>query len=136
MRKKRLQTVLAATAATACIIGGVAVAWKCLPVVTVENQEKVTVEQENKGITVHYFWALNDEPRVFYTEVDGNKVIKRLKPLTEIQNNATAVDTIKVTVEWLDDGTNNEADRIAGSVPNNVIEMPILIHAIQYTGGN
>lgn len=74
MRKKRLQTVLAATAATACIIGGVAVAWKCLPAVTVENQEKVTVEQENKGITVHYFWALNDEPRVYYTEVDGNKV--------------------------------------------------------------
>ena len=68
-------------------------------------------------------------------EVDGNQVIHRIKPLGEIEEAATAVDTIKVTVEWLDDGTNDEADRIAGSVPDNVIEMPILIHAIQYTGG-
>lgn len=74
MRKKRLQTALAAAAATLCIAGGITVAWQCLPGTTTKDTEKVTVEQEEKGITVHYFWALKDEPRVYYTEVDGNKV--------------------------------------------------------------
>ena len=74
MRKKKLQTAFAAAAATLCIVGGITVAWKCLPMATIKDTGKVTTEQEERGITVHYFWALNDEPRVYYTEVDGNKV--------------------------------------------------------------
>lgn len=74
MRKKRMQTALAAAAAILCIVGGITAVWKCLPVTTIKDTAEVTAEQEEKGITVHYFWALNDEPRVYYTEVDGNKV--------------------------------------------------------------
>ncbi len=100
------------------------------PVIEIPGQDDLEIKLAIRDIVETHGRPLS------IVEVDGNKVIKRLKPLTEIQNNDTAVDTIKVTVEWVDDGTNDEADRIAGTVPNNVIEMPILIHAIQYTGGN
>ena len=43
-------------------------------------------------------------------------------------------DLLKVTVEWQDTGTKDELDTLAGSDAGHVIEMPILIHAIQHTG--
>lgn len=99
------------------------------PVIQIPGQDDLEIKLAIKNIVETHGRTIEIK------EVDGNQVIHRIKPLGEIEEAATAVDTIKVTVEWLDDGTNDEADRIAGSVPDNVIEMPILIHAIQYTGG-
>lgn len=99
------------------------------PVIQIPGQDDLKIKLAIKNIVETHGRTIEIK------EVDGNQVIHRIKPLGEIEEAATAVDTIKVTVEWLDDGTNDEADRIAGSVPDNVIEMPILIHAIQYTGG-
>ena len=99
------------------------------PVIQIPGQDDLEIKLAIKDIVETHGRTIEIK------EVDGNQVIHRIKPLGEIEEAATAVDTIKVTVEWLDDGTNDEADRIAGSVPDNVIEMPILIHAIQYTGG-
>ncbi len=66
----------------------------------------------------------------------GNRIIKRLKPLTEIMNTNPTVqkDLLKVTVEWRDTGNKDLLDTLAGSEAGHVIEMPIQIHAIQYTG--
>lgn len=99
------------------------------PVIQIPGQDDLEIKLAIKNIVETHGRTIEIK------EVDGNQVIHRIKPLGEIEEAATAVDTIRVTVEWLDDGTNDEADRIAGSVPDNVIEMPILIHAIQYTGG-
>lgn len=99
------------------------------PVIQIPGQDDLEIKLAIKSIVETHGRTIEIK------EVDGNQVIHRIKPLGEIEEAATAVDTIRVTVEWLDDGTNDEADRIAGSVPDNVIEMPILIHAIQYTGG-
>ena len=99
------------------------------PVIQIPGQDDLEIKLAIKNIVETHGRTIEIK------EVDGNQVIHRIKPLGEIEEAATAVDTNKVTVEWLDDGTNDEADRIAGSVPDNVIEMPILIHAIQYTGG-
>lgn len=99
------------------------------PVIQIPGQDDLEIKLAIKDIVETHGRTIEIK------EVDGNQVIHRIKPLGEIEKAATAVDTIRVTVEWLDDGTNDEADRIAGSVPDNVIEMPILIHAIQYTGG-
>lgn len=99
------------------------------PVIQIPGQDDLEIKLAIKDIVETHGRTIEIK------EVDGNQVIHRIKPLGEIEEAATAVDTIRVTVEWLDDGTNDEADRIAGSVPDNVIEMPILIHAIQYTGG-
>ncbi|MBR3882282.1 MAG: hypothetical protein IKJ36_03335 [Clostridia bacterium] len=99
------------------------------PVIQIPGQDDLEIKLAIKNIVETHGRTIEIK------EVDGNQLIHRIKPLGEIEEAATAVDTIRVTVEWLDDGTNDEADRIAGSVPDNVIEMPILIHAIQYTGG-
>ena len=99
------------------------------PVIQIPGQDDLEIKLAIKDIVETHGRTIEIK------EVDGNQIIHRIKPLGEIEKAATAVDTIRVTVEWLDDGTNDEADRIAGSVPDNVIEMPILIHAIQYTGG-
>lgn len=100
------------------------------PVIEVPGRGQVEIKLSIKDIV-----EKNGRP-IAIEEVDGKQIVTRIKPLSEIQEASTAVDTIKVTVEWLDDGTNDDADLIAGSVAGNVIEMPILIHAIQYTGEN
>lgn len=68
--------------------------------------------------------------------VTGNRIVKRIKPLTEISSTDANVqkDLLKITVEWKDTGDKDLLDTLAGSEAGHVIEMPILIHAIQYTG--
>ena len=73
MRKRSLKTAIAASA-TLFILSGAAMVWKDFPMLTMKDTKEVTVKEEQKGVTVHYFWALNDEPRVYYTKVDGEKV--------------------------------------------------------------
>lgn len=69
-------------------------------------------------------------------DADGNRIIKRTKPLLEIlsEDDKVRKDLLKVTVEWQDTGTKDELDTLAGSDAGHIIEMPILIHAIQHTG--
>ena len=68
--------------------------------------------------------------------ITGNRIIKRIKPLSEIMNSNPNVkkDLLKVTVEWRDTGDKDLLDTLAGSDAGHIIEMPIQIHAIQYTG--
>lgn len=92
------------------------------------NGEEVAVKLAIVGISI-------DKPskNISIEEKDGKQYIKRIKPYSEIEQ-GDKLDTITVTVEWVDDGTNDLVDSLAGSDPNTVIKMPILFHAIQYTG--
>ena len=68
---------------------------------------------------------------------DGTQIeIAIVKPLSEIQSNDANVrkDTILVKVEWENNEDNNEKDSEIGSIPDNVIRLPISVDVIQYTG--
>ena len=74
MNKKKLKFAVASVLACAALAAGT-----CTAVKMVQQSSAVVNEEKNasvtKGsITIHYFWALNDEPRIYYTDVDGEKV--------------------------------------------------------------
>lgn len=69
-------------------------------------------------------------------DADGNKIIHRIKPLTEVSSTTESqrVDTLLVKVKWDNDETYNDIDSEIGSIYGNKISMPIEVSAIQYIG--
>ena len=69
-------------------------------------------------------------------DADGNKVIHRIKPLSEVSSTTESqrVDTLLVKVKWDNDEDYNEIDSEIGSIYGNKISMPIEVSAIQYIG--
>ena len=67
---------------------------------------------------------------------DGNIVISKIKELEDIQSNNEndRIDELEIKVTWEDNEANNDVDSKIGSVPNNVIKLPILVDVIQWTG--
>lgn len=74
MSKKKLK--LAIFSVTACIVVllGTVVTMKGIQHYSAVVNEEKQVSASKGSITIHYFWALKDEPRIYYTEVDGEKV--------------------------------------------------------------
>lgn len=102
------------------------------PVVEIPDVGKVEIDMVMKSIEeVNGNRTLTES-----NDADGNRIITRTKPLLEITSADEKVrkDLLKVTVEWQDTGTKDDLDTLAGSDAGHVIEMPILIHAIQHTG--
>lgn len=66
----------------------------------------------------------------------GNIVISKIKELEDIQSNdeTDRIDELEIKVTWEDNEANNDIDSKIGSVPNNVIKLPILVDVIQWTG--
>ena len=52
--------------------------------------------------------------------------------LASIRNGDTA--TIRVSLNWIEDGNHDESDSELGIVPNNHLVVPINVHAVQYLG--
>lgn len=69
-------------------------------------------------------------------DTDGNKVIQRIKTLSEVESTDEddRVDTLLVKVKWENDEDYNPIDSEIGSIYGNQIQMPIEVKAIQYTG--
>lgn len=67
---------------------------------------------------------------------DGNIVISKIKELEDIQSNneTDRIDELEIKVTWEDNEANNDIDSKIGSVPNNVIKLPIKVDVIQWTG--
>lgn len=67
---------------------------------------------------------------------NGPEVITRIKKLAEIQSNneTERLDTIRIFVEWVNDETNNDTDSEIGKITDNIIQIPVTVNAIQYTG--
>lgn len=74
MSRKKLK--LAIFSVTACIVVllGTVVTMKGIQHYSAVVNEEKQVSASKGSITIHYFWALKDEPRIYYTEVDGEKV--------------------------------------------------------------
>ena len=66
----------------------------------------------------------------------GNIVISKIKELEDIQSNneTDRIDELEIKVTWEDNEANNDIDSKIGSVPNNVIKLPIKVDVIQWTG--
>ncbi len=67
---------------------------------------------------------------------EGNIVISKIKELDDIKSNdeSDRIDELEIKVTWEDNEENNDIDSKIGSVPNNVIKLPIKVDVIQWTG--
>lgn len=95
-----------------------------------------SVSLPNVNIKILDITELNGKQLEFTTNPDGPEIIKRTKMLEEIKSKdeTRRLDTIRVQIEWENNEVNNESDSKLGSVANNVVQIPILVNAIQYTG--
>lgn len=81
-----------------------------------EDNINVSVEALNSGSTIR-------------TDVN---TYSGIVSLASIQNDE--VITIRVTLNWDDDGNHDESDTELGMVENNQLAIPINVHAVQYLG--
>lgn len=67
---------------------------------------------------------------------EGNIVISKIKELEKIksEDEKDRIDELEIEVTWEDNQANNDIDSQIGSVPNNVIRLPIKVDVIQWTG--
>lgn len=67
---------------------------------------------------------------------EGNIVISKIKELEKIKSDdeKDRIDELEIEVTWEDNQANNDIDSQIGSVPNNVIKLPIKVDVIQWTG--
>lgn len=108
---------------------------------------EIAINPENTNVSVRYDVTLNQEELgesnltiKSIKEVEtGYQLIKTAEntytgiiPLQDINNGVT--HKIKMEVEWLDDGLNNESDTIVGKNETHQLQIPIIVHAIQYLG--
>lgn len=62
--------------------------------------------------------------------------IQRIKELAEIQSKAETdrIDTIKVEIEWVDDGNSDNFDTKVGQIVDKKLTIPVTVNVIQYIG--
>ncbi len=67
---------------------------------------------------------------------EGNIIITKIKELAEIksENETDRVDDLQIEVVWENNEDNNDIDSLIGSIPNNVISLPIKVDVIQWLG--
>ena len=107
----------------------------------------ITIDPDNTDVSIIYNIALNTEKltnnklsieTIKETQV-GNTLIQTgentytgIIPLEDIKNGVT--NTIEITVQWVDDESNNENDTELGTVYDSKLEIPVTVHVSQYTG--
>ena len=84
-------------------------------------------EMENKQIKIVSVEEINGQNT--FEQTGENKYTGRIL-LSDIQNGAT--NTIKVKLEWEDDGTNDEMDSEYASIPDRKINLPVKVTVRQY----
>ena len=72
-----------------------------------------------------------DDKEIVHT---GTYTYSNIMTLEDIENNET--NTIRVYISWINDENNNEKDSELGKVPNNKLEIPVLVEITQYTDGD
>lgn len=108
---------------------------------------EIAINPENTNVSIRYDIILNEEEL-------GNSNLK-IKSIEEVENNYKLINTsentytgvitledinngiihkIKMEVEWVDDGLNNENDTELGTDESHQLQIPIRVHAIQYLG--
>lgn len=107
----------------------------------------IAINPEDTNVSVRYDVTLNQEEL-------GNSNLK-IKSILEIQNGYELIKTaentytgimtlqeiqneiihrLRVEVEWVDDGLNNENDTELGKSDIHQLQIPISVHVIQYLG--
>ena len=108
---------------------------------------EIAINPEDTNVSVRYDITLNQD------ELGGSNL--KIKSIQEVEkgyqliktdeNTYTGIMTlqeinnginhkIKMEVEWLDDGQNNENDTEIGKNETHQLQIPITVHAIQYLG--
>lgn len=108
---------------------------------------EIAINPENTNVSVRYDITLNQEEL-------GESSLK-IKSIKEIAQNYQLIETeentytgiisldeiknginhkIKMEVEWLEEGASNEADTNLGTSSTRELQIPIIVHAIQYLG--
>lgn len=73
-------------------------------------------------------------------EIDKKEIVRtgkytysNIMSLDEIKNKE--VNTIRVSLSWINDENNNEKDSLLGSVPNNTLKIPVKVTITQHEDG-
>lgn len=108
---------------------------------------ELAINPEDTNVSIRYDITLNQEElggsnlsiKSIQETEKGYELIKTAENtytgiilLDEIKNGA--IHKIKMEVEWLDDGLNNENDTELGKDATHQLQIPISFHAIQYLG--
>lgn len=83
----------------------------------------------NKQIKIVSIEEINNNRELVLTAENTYTGVLKLE---DIKNGI--VDKIKVTIEWENDDNNNSQDTLIGSTPNNNMDIPVSVHALQYLG--
>lgn len=110
---------------------------------------EIAINPEDTNVSVRYDITLNQEElggsnltiKSIQEIKKGYELIKTAEntytgiiPLEDIKNGV--IHKIKMEVEWLDDGLNNESDTQVGKNETHKLQIPITVHVIQYLGEN
>lgn len=108
---------------------------------------ELAINPEETNVSIRYDITLNQEElggsnlsiKSIQETEKGYELIKTAEntytgiiSLDDIKNGA--IHKIKMEVEWLDDGLNNENDTELGKDATHQLQIPIIFHAIQYLG--
>lgn len=108
---------------------------------------ELAINPEETNVSIRYDITLNQEElggsnlsiKSIQETEKGYELIKTAEntytgiiSLDDIKNGA--IHKIKMEVEWLDDGLNNENDTELGKDATHQLQIPISFHAIQYLG--
>lgn len=73
-------------------------------------------------------------------EIDNKEIVRtgkytysNIMSLDEIKNKE--VNTIRVSLSWINDENNNEKDSLLGSIPNNTLNIPVKVTITQHEDG-
>lgn len=86
--------------------------------------------KENSKIKINSIELLEKTNTFIQT---GDYCYTSVIPLENIKN-GNNVNTIRITFEWENDETNNEADTNIGTKPNYAIKLPVILNVSQYLG--
>lgn len=108
---------------------------------------EISINPENTNVSVRYDITLNQEElgssnlniKSIQEVEQGYELIKTeentytgIIPLNDINNGI--IHKIRMEVEWIDNGLNNESDTEMGKDKMQQFQIPITVHAIQYLG--
>lgn len=92
----------------------------------------ITLTQEELGGSNLSIKSIQEVEKGYELIQTAENTYTGIIPLEDIANGVN--HKIKMEVEWLDDGLNNENDTELGKNPTHQLQIPITVHAIQYLG--
>jgi len=92
----------------------------------------ITLNQEELGGSNLTIKSIQEIEKGYELIRTGENTYTGLITLQDINNDVN--HKIKMEVEWLDDGLNNESDTVIGKNETHQLQIPITVHAIQYLG--